>query len=236
MCFVQWIVTQCLQTRWAQTRRTPITQPIIPSICHSHHRYILATHRAEVAALENAAKAATAAARSSHDDGGIDNEGAEWTRRGRSKKRQAWRTAPATESSSSRAEEAKSEAKREEKVLPPPPLEIFEIGGGYGTNALCILEYLKREAPQVYVQTRYRIVEISGCVGVVVVVLACVVLFPACMPKTNEANSTQTIVAQHNQPPGGQAARAALATPRGGLRDRESGRPGLGAGAEPGGE
>ena len=43
-------------------------------------------------------------------------------------------------------------------------LEIYEIGGGYGTNALCILEFLRREAPAVYARTRYRIVEISGWV------------------------------------------------------------------------
>ncbi|EKU21168.1 hypothetical protein NGA_2091500, partial [Nannochloropsis gaditana CCMP526] len=38
---------------------------------------------------------------------------------------------------------------------------IYEIGGGYGTNALCILDYLEAQAPEVYRRTRYTVVEIS---------------------------------------------------------------------------
>jgi hypothetical protein len=40
-------------------------------------------------------------------------------------------------------------------------LHIYEIGGGYGTNALCILDYLQAHAPDVYARTRYTIIEIS---------------------------------------------------------------------------
>lgn len=127
-----------------------------------------------MAALKNVpkTKATAAPSPSFHDRGNTDTDGAESTRRGRSKKRQAWGAVPAAGASTKGAEaEATGEG---EGLLPPPSLEIFEIGGGYGTNALCILEYMKREAPQVYARTRYRIVEISGCVGLVLV-MACVV-------------------------------------------------------------
>ncbi|GLD98128.1 hypothetical protein PINS_up006825 [Pythium insidiosum] len=40
-------------------------------------------------------------------------------------------------------------------------LRIFEIGGGAGTNALHILNYLRSHAPDVYERTRYTLVEIS---------------------------------------------------------------------------
>ncbi|KAF4137322.1 putative S-adenosyl-L-methionine-dependent methyltransferase [Phytophthora infestans] len=40
-------------------------------------------------------------------------------------------------------------------------LEIFEIGGGSGSNALHILNYLKEQAPDVYAKTKYTLIEIS---------------------------------------------------------------------------
>ncbi|KAG3111107.1 hypothetical protein PI124_g11060 [Phytophthora idaei] len=40
-------------------------------------------------------------------------------------------------------------------------LEIFEIGGGSGSNALQILNYLKEQAPDVYAKTKYTLIEIS---------------------------------------------------------------------------
>ncbi|RLN75570.1 hypothetical protein BBJ28_00012836 [Nothophytophthora sp. Chile5] len=40
-------------------------------------------------------------------------------------------------------------------------LEIVEIGGGSGTNALHILNYLKDHAPDVYAKTKYTLIEIS---------------------------------------------------------------------------
>ncbi len=40
-------------------------------------------------------------------------------------------------------------------------LVIYEIGGGYGTNAQCILDYLQTQAPEVYARTKYTIIEIS---------------------------------------------------------------------------
>ncbi|KAG7380070.1 hypothetical protein PHYPSEUDO_007816 [Phytophthora pseudosyringae] len=40
-------------------------------------------------------------------------------------------------------------------------LEIFEIGGGSGSNALHILNFLKEHAPDVYAKTKYTLVEIS---------------------------------------------------------------------------
>ena len=117
-------------------------------------------------------KAIAAPSPSSHDRGGIDTDGAESTRRGRSRKRHAWGAGPAAGASPTGAE-AEAQEEGGKGSLSPPPLEIFEVGGGYGTNALCILEYLKREAPQVYARTRYRIGEISGCVGLVVCI-ACI--------------------------------------------------------------
>ncbi|RLN65430.1 hypothetical protein BBJ29_009628 [Phytophthora kernoviae] len=40
-------------------------------------------------------------------------------------------------------------------------LEIFEIGGGSGSNALHILNYLKEQVPDVYAKTKYTLIEIS---------------------------------------------------------------------------
>ncbi|KAL3660719.1 hypothetical protein V7S43_014122 [Phytophthora oleae] len=40
-------------------------------------------------------------------------------------------------------------------------LQIFEIGGGSGSNALHILNYLKEQAPDVYAKTKYTLIEIS---------------------------------------------------------------------------
>ncbi|KAL4150924.1 hypothetical protein PRNP1_010313 [Phytophthora ramorum] len=40
-------------------------------------------------------------------------------------------------------------------------LEIYEIGGGSGSNALHILNFLKQHAPDVYAKTKYTLVEIS---------------------------------------------------------------------------
>ncbi|POM70918.1 Hypothetical protein PHPALM_12586 [Phytophthora palmivora] len=40
-------------------------------------------------------------------------------------------------------------------------LQIFEIGGGSGSNALHILNFLKEQAPHVYAKTKYTLIEIS---------------------------------------------------------------------------
>ncbi|KAI9918438.1 hypothetical protein PsorP6_011595 [Peronosclerospora sorghi] len=40
-------------------------------------------------------------------------------------------------------------------------LKIFEIGGGSGSNALHILNFLKNQAPNVYAKTTYTLIEIS---------------------------------------------------------------------------
>ncbi|EGZ11098.1 hypothetical protein PHYSODRAFT_318014 [Phytophthora sojae] len=40
-------------------------------------------------------------------------------------------------------------------------LEIFEIGGGSGSNALHILDFLQQQAPDVYAKTKYTLIEIS---------------------------------------------------------------------------
>ncbi|OQR84466.1 hypothetical protein THRCLA_10823 [Thraustotheca clavata] len=40
-------------------------------------------------------------------------------------------------------------------------LNIYEIGGGAGTNALCILDYIKEHAPGLYANTKYTMIEIS---------------------------------------------------------------------------
>ncbi|KUG02288.1 hypothetical protein AM587_10015433 [Phytophthora nicotianae] len=40
-------------------------------------------------------------------------------------------------------------------------LEVYEIGGGSGSNALHILNYLKEQAPDVYDKTKYTLIEIS---------------------------------------------------------------------------
>ncbi|OQR90349.1 hypothetical protein ACHHYP_05589 [Achlya hypogyna] len=41
-------------------------------------------------------------------------------------------------------------------------LHIYEIGGGAGTNALCILDYIKEQAPALYAKTTYTMIEISA--------------------------------------------------------------------------
>ncbi len=40
------------------------------------------------------------------------------------------------------------------------PLKIFEIGGGNGTNALHIMNYLMVYTPEVYKNTTYTVIEI----------------------------------------------------------------------------
>ncbi|KAF0743122.1 hypothetical protein Ae201684_002179 [Aphanomyces euteiches] len=40
-------------------------------------------------------------------------------------------------------------------------LTIFEIGGGAGTNAKCILDYIQDQAPALYEKTTYTMIEIS---------------------------------------------------------------------------
>lgn len=47
-------------------------------------------------------------------------------------------------------------------ILPPPrPLRIIEMGGGNGTCAAGILDYLQKHYPALYAQTHYTIVELS---------------------------------------------------------------------------
>lgn len=41
------------------------------------------------------------------------------------------------------------------------PLILYEAGGGTGTNALNVLNWLRREEPRIYDRTEYTIVEIS---------------------------------------------------------------------------
>lgn len=41
------------------------------------------------------------------------------------------------------------------------PLVLYEAGGGTGTNALNVLNWLKREEPRLYERTEYTIIEIS---------------------------------------------------------------------------
>lgn len=41
------------------------------------------------------------------------------------------------------------------------PLVLYEAGGGTGTNALNVLNWLRREEPKLYERTEYTIVEIS---------------------------------------------------------------------------
>ncbi|GMF57782.1 unnamed protein product [Phytophthora fragariaefolia] len=40
-------------------------------------------------------------------------------------------------------------------------LEVFEIGGGSGSNALHVLDFLQQHAPDVYAKTKYTLIEIS---------------------------------------------------------------------------
>ncbi|KAF0696747.1 Aste57867_12506 [Aphanomyces stellatus] len=40
-------------------------------------------------------------------------------------------------------------------------LSIYEIGGGAGTNAKCILDYIRDQAPALYEETTYTMIEIS---------------------------------------------------------------------------
>ncbi|CEG46067.1 Putative S-adenosyl-L-methionine-dependent methyltransferase MidA [Plasmopara halstedii] len=42
------------------------------------------------------------------------------------------------------------------------PLNIYEIGGGSGSNALHILNFLKEQVPTVYANTKYTLIEISS--------------------------------------------------------------------------
>ncbi|CAN0114883.1 unnamed protein product, partial [Phaeothamnion confervicola] len=42
------------------------------------------------------------------------------------------------------------------------PLAVYEVGGGSGTNARAILDFLQRTAPDVYKHTSYTLLEVSG--------------------------------------------------------------------------
>ncbi|GBG30023.1 Protein arginine methyltransferase NDUFAF7-like, mitochondrial [Hondaea fermentalgiana] len=44
-------------------------------------------------------------------------------------------------------------------------LRIVEIGGGNGTNALHVLDYIKECAPSVYARTKYKLIEISDAMA-----------------------------------------------------------------------
>ena len=44
---------------------------------------------------------------------------------------------------------------------PAQPLVLYEAGGGTGTNAMNVLNWLRREEPRIYERTEYTIVEIS---------------------------------------------------------------------------
>ncbi|TFK39916.1 S-adenosyl-L-methionine-dependent methyltransferase [Crucibulum laeve] len=48
------------------------------------------------------------------------------------------------------------------KYFPYEDFIIYEIGAGNGTLAMDILDYLRKEYPEVYDRTRYKIIEISG--------------------------------------------------------------------------
>ena len=45
---------------------------------------------------------------------------------------------------------------------PGEPLQILEVGGGNGTCAAGVLNYLRREAPATYASSKYMLVEVSG--------------------------------------------------------------------------
>lgn len=50
---------------------------------------------------------------------------------------------------------------REARVEDVRPLVIYEVGGGNGTNALHILNFLRNNHPALYARTEYRILEVS---------------------------------------------------------------------------
>ncbi|EFA74866.1 hypothetical protein PPL_11900 [Heterostelium album PN500] len=54
-----------------------------------------------------------------------------------------------------------SKMKQEKK-----PLKIFEVGAGSGTNALCILNFLRDQHPNLYATAQYTIIEISRLLAV----------------------------------------------------------------------
>eukprot|EP00026_Physarum_polycephalum_P024174 Phypoly_transcript_30208.p1 GENE.Phypoly_transcript_30208~~Phypoly_transcript_30208.p1 ORF type:complete len:126 (+),score=5.11 Phypoly_transcript_30208:27-404(+) len=41
------------------------------------------------------------------------------------------------------------------------PLVIYEIGGGSGTNAKCIIEYLQKKHPRLFKSLEYNIIDLS---------------------------------------------------------------------------
>lgn len=87
-----------------------------PLVCS----YILETHRAE-------ASAASIFEQSEGEGGKEEEEGQGWRYGGMGKGRRRSSRAPSPPSAAEPAGE----------------LEIYEIGGGYGTNALCVLDYLQ---------------------------------------------------------------------------------------------
>ena len=56
---------------------------------------------------------------------------------------------------------AAAAAAESEEAPPPPPLSIIELGGGRGTNALCMMDFLEQTFPHLYERTNYTIVDAS---------------------------------------------------------------------------
>lgn len=79
--------------------------------------YILETHQAETAAASSSSPPS-----SNHWE---EAEGGEEAKGGWKARKRRRRPLPSS------------------SALEPPELEIYEIGGGYGTNALCVLDYLQ---------------------------------------------------------------------------------------------
>lgn len=50
---------------------------------------------------------------------------------------------------------------QENQLAAAPPLVIYEVGGGNGTCAKGVLDYIQRVAPQVYETVEYHVIEIS---------------------------------------------------------------------------
>eukprot|EP00624_Nannochloropsis_granulata_P007051 evm.model.NODE_6003_length_2954_cov_16.139133.1 len=134
----------------AQAWMTPV-EIFAPHYSQAIARYILEAHARE----EEQAVAMVKGGSGVLPDGGQIEEDEEGGYSGSSSLDNWKRTTAATRRKRSRRLPS-SEATTSHKEL-----HIYEMGGGYGTNASCILDYVQAHAPDVYARTKYTIIEIS---------------------------------------------------------------------------
>ena len=140
----------------AQAWMTPV-EIFAPHYSQAIARYILEAHAREETEAVAVLKGSGGVLPDADEDEEDEDEDAAGSSQDRRRK-----TTAATRRKRPRRHPSSSSSSSSETTTPQQQeLHIYEIGGGYGTNALCILDYLQAHAPDVYSRTSYTIIEIS---------------------------------------------------------------------------